>query len=130
MMGLKNQYIVIPSPLDEKALQNELTEREHALPPPQYAMILAEHKAKAVGNNLLLLQNNNNKDSEKNREHQSSIEKESIKYVIGSDTIVDIDGDILEKPLNDDDARDMLSRLSGRWHNVHTGVSIYSSTHG
>jgi hypothetical protein len=53
-MGLKNQYIVIPSPLVEKALQKELTECEHVLPPPQYEMILAEHKAKAAGTIMLL----------------------------------------------------------------------------
>lgn len=44
--------------------------------------------------------------------------------VIGSDTVVEIDGDILGKPVDDDDALAMLRRLSGRTHRAHTGVSV------
>lgn len=44
--------------------------------------------------------------------------------VIGSDTVVVLDGMILEKPKDRDDARDMLQRLSGMTHEVLTGVSI------
>ncbi|MFN3367791.1 MAG: Maf family protein, partial [Exiguobacterium mexicanum] len=44
--------------------------------------------------------------------------------VIGSDTVVVLDGTILEKPKDQDDARDMLQRLSGATHEVLTGVSI------
>lgn len=43
--------------------------------------------------------------------------------VLGADTVVDLDGDILGKPRDDDHARTMLGRLSGRTHLVHTGVS-------
>ncbi len=42
---------------------------------------------------------------------------------IGSDTIVVVDGDILNKPENRDDAARMLRRLSGRAHVVMTGVA-------
>ncbi|XP_072333405.1 probable bifunctional dTTP/UTP pyrophosphatase/methyltransferase protein isoform X1 [Scyliorhinus torazame] len=44
--------------------------------------------------------------------------------VIGADTIVSIDGDILEKPVDKQDAHTMLSRLSNREHSVITGVAI------
>ena len=44
--------------------------------------------------------------------------------VIGSDTVVVLDGTILEKPKDRDDARAMLQRLSGATHEVLTGVSI------
>ncbi|XP_055009186.1 probable bifunctional dTTP/UTP pyrophosphatase/methyltransferase protein isoform X1 [Boleophthalmus pectinirostris] len=44
--------------------------------------------------------------------------------VIGADTIVTIDGLILEKPTDKDDAYRMLSRLSGKEHSVFTGVAI------
>lgn len=117
MMGLKNQYDILPSPLDEKALQNELIDREYALSPPKYAQILAEHKAKAVGDSLL-----------RTSEHAVTYNDTINYYVIGSDTIVEMEGEILEKPTDEADARNMLTRLSGRWHSVHTGVSIYSST--
>jgi septum formation protein len=44
--------------------------------------------------------------------------------VLGSDTVVEIDGEALGKPLDLDDARRMLRRLSGRSHRVHTGVTL------
>ena len=44
--------------------------------------------------------------------------------VIGSDTIVVIDGDILGKPSSNDDAVAMLARLSGRSHTVFTAVAV------
>ena len=42
--------------------------------------------------------------------------------VLAADTTVDVDGQILAKPVDDDDARQMLRRLSGRTHQVHTAV--------
>lgn len=42
--------------------------------------------------------------------------------VLGADTTVDVDGSILAKPADDDDARRMLTLLSGRTHQVHTAV--------
>jgi septum formation protein len=44
--------------------------------------------------------------------------------VLGADTAVVIDGDILGKPRDDEDAASMLRRLSGRPHQVMTGVSL------
>ncbi|XP_067889310.1 probable bifunctional dTTP/UTP pyrophosphatase/methyltransferase protein isoform X2 [Heterodontus francisci] len=44
--------------------------------------------------------------------------------VIGADTIVSIDGDILEKPVDKQAAHTMLSRLSNKEHSVFTGVAI------
>ena len=44
--------------------------------------------------------------------------------VIGADTIVECDGEILEKPLDPADARRMLNALSGRAHTVVTAFAI------
>jgi septum formation protein len=44
--------------------------------------------------------------------------------ILGADTAVVVDGAILGKPADDDDARAMLGRLSGRTHEVLTGVSL------
>lgn len=44
--------------------------------------------------------------------------------VIGADTLVAIDGRILGKPKNRDDAFNMLKMLSGRAHSVFTGVTV------
>lgn len=45
-------------------------------------------------------------------------------YVIGADTIVSLDNQILGKPKDEEEAIDMLTLLSGREHHVVTGVSI------
>lgn len=44
--------------------------------------------------------------------------------VLGSDTVVECDGDILGKPRDQDHARKMLTQLSGRRHQVHTAIAI------
>ena len=44
--------------------------------------------------------------------------------VIGSDTIVVVDGDVLGKPKDDAEATRMLRRLSGRTHTVVTAVAV------
>lgn len=44
--------------------------------------------------------------------------------VIGADTIVVIDGMVLGKPADAEEARGMLSRLSGRTHAVYTAVAV------
>lgn len=45
--------------------------------------------------------------------------------VIGADTIVYYDGEVLGKPEDEEDARAMLSMLSERTHQVYTGVALY-----
>jgi septum formation protein len=44
--------------------------------------------------------------------------------IIGSDTIVELDGTILEKPADAEDATRMLRLLSGSRHRVTTGVNL------
>lgn len=44
--------------------------------------------------------------------------------VIGSDTIVVVDGDVLGKPLDEAEAARVLRRLSGRTHTVITAVAV------
>ena len=45
--------------------------------------------------------------------------------VISSDTLVEVDGIPLGKPIDEADAGAMLRSLSGRAHNVHTGVAVH-----
>lgn len=49
---------------------------------------------------------------------------ETSRLVIGSDTAVVLDDDVLGKPRDRDDAVSMLLRLSGRSHRVLTGVAL------
>lgn len=48
--------------------------------------------------------------------------------VLGADTVVDLDGEIFGKPVDDDHARRMLRALSGRTHRVHTAVVVVIGT--
>lgn len=50
--------------------------------------------------------------------------------VIAADTIVVLDGAILGKPADDRDAKRMLSLLSGRHHQVMTGLAILDAATG
>ncbi len=44
--------------------------------------------------------------------------------VVGADTVVAVDGHILGKPASPEDAGEMLRMLSGRSHEVYTGVAL------
>ncbi len=69
--------------------------------PPEHARRLAREKAQALARSR------------------------SAGTSIGADTIVVADGDILGKPESFDHALEMLGRLQGRWHTVHTGIALY-----
>lgn len=68
--------------------------------PQEVVMSLALQKAQAVA-----------------AEHKEAV-------VIGSDTVVALDGKILGKPHSEQEACEMLRLLSGRTHKVFTGVAI------
>ncbi|MGH9904415.1 MAG: Maf family protein [Pyrinomonadaceae bacterium] len=54
-------------------------------------------------------------------------ERFSSELVLGADTIVLVENEILGQPHGEDDARRMLKLLSGRWHEVLTGVGLVRS---
>ena len=55
----------------------------------------------------------------------NKVQKESI--VIGCDTVVYLNGEILGKPINDEDAFKMLNSLSGNVHKVYSGLVLINS---
>jgi septum formation protein len=68
---------------------------------------------------------------ERPRDHAERLAREKASaiaapdaVVIGSDTIVVVDGDVLGKPRDRAHAAEMLRRLSGRSHVVMTGVAV------
>jgi len=71
-------------------------------PPIEYALRLAREKAEAAA-----------------AQYPQS-------YVLGADTIVVVDGEVLGKPQDHADAARMLHKLSGRAHEVTTAVSLIS----
>ncbi len=58
----------------------------------------------------------------KNKATRRLLSEEAL--VISADTVVAIDGEILGKPTDKEDARRMISLLSGKTHAVYTGVTI------
>ncbi|XP_040194127.1 probable bifunctional dTTP/UTP pyrophosphatase/methyltransferase protein [Rana temporaria] len=74
--------------------------------PQEYAVETAKQKALEVARRM----------------HMKHLKTPDI--VIGADTIVTLEDVILEKPLDKQDAYNMLSRLSGKEHSVFTGVAI------
>lgn len=54
--------------------------------------------------------------------------EEADALVLAADTVVAVDGEILGKPHSPEEARQMLTRLSGRSHTVCTGVTVANRT--
>lgn len=50
--------------------------------------------------------------------------------ILGADTIVVIDSQILQKPVDRKDAFEMLSKLQGRDHFVYTGIFLFNTYNG
>ena len=57
-----------------------------------------------------------------------SLESKENVAVLGSDTIVVLDGEILGKPKNEAEAVSMLTCLSGKKHKVYTGVCVVTQS--
>jgi len=55
---------------------------------------------------------------------QAVADKADGRFFIGADTVVVLDGKIMGKPVDDQDAFEMLSELSGRTHDVITGFTV------
>ncbi len=92
---------VMPVDIDESSLANET--------PTDYVSRLAREKAEAASNLI-------------GNDHPP---------VLGADTIVELQGELLGKPADSAQAVEMLTRLSGTTHQVHTAVAVvcHGATH-
>lgn len=45
-------------------------------------------------------------------------------FVVGADTVVEVDGEVIGKPEDEEEAKEILKKLSGRVHNVITAYSL------
>ncbi|MBR2024088.1 MAG: septum formation protein Maf [Clostridia bacterium] len=63
-------------------------------------------------------------------EEVATLPQANGKIVLGADTIVVLDGEVLGKPKDEQDAVRMLTALSGRKHQVYTGVCILYPENG
>lgn len=85
---------VMPADIDEQVYVNEA--------PADYVLRLAEQKALAIVEKL----------------------PNSELPILAADTTVALGNEIFGKPENDDDAFNMLKKLSGSTHQVHTAVAV------
>ncbi|UMY53738.1 MULTISPECIES: Maf family protein [Paenibacillus] len=98
---LRLPFEVVPSHADESTPESWT--------PQQIVETLAARKAEAVMN--------------------TAAQSKEARLVIGSDTIVVLDGSVLGKPADHADAVRMLTALQGRIHRVYTGVAcIHTGT--
>lgn len=81
----------------------DVDERIGGYPPEELVQLLSVRKARAV---------------------LPQVTEDAI--VLGADTVVSLDGEILTKPSDLDEAHRMLRALSGRTHEVYTGVCLAS----
>jgi septum formation protein len=58
------------------------------------------------------------------QEAQSELEQGARRAIISADTTIDLDNASLGKPADESDAMDMLHKLAGREHLVHTGICV------
>ncbi len=79
---------------------------DRSIPPAEYVREIASRKARAVAASF----------------------REEI--VLAADTVVVLEGDILEKPAGEDEAVQMLGRLSGKTHRVYTGLALIDTGSG
>lgn len=100
LIGL--EFKVIVSQADEDSVSKDLK-------PELYVQELALLKASATAKEVL-----RNKNA----------------VIISADTIVTLDGQILGKPKDEDDAFNMLSKLSGREHEVYMGYCVMRISDG
>ncbi|MGH9732572.1 MAG: Maf family protein [Candidatus Acidiferrales bacterium] len=91
-------FAVVPADVNETQRPNEL--------PADYVRRLAEEKARTVAWQVA-------KDA-----------ASDSTFVIGADTVVVIDDEILGKPSSVANAREMLRRLSSQTHEVYTGLAV------
>ena len=95
------EFSVHPTDVDESLEPDVLAN------PAEAVKKLAERKAHAAVEEIL------------DRDYEGTL------IVIGSDTMVALGNEVFGKPVDAADARRMLTALSGRTHQVHTGVSLW-----
>jgi len=84
----------------------DVSERDVSSDPVEHVLELSRRKAKCVS------------------------EKVKDGFILGADTIVVLDGEILGKPADEKDARRILKKLSGKTHEVYTGLTLMNKSNG
>ncbi|MBN1199662.1 MAG: septum formation protein Maf [Bacteroidales bacterium] len=104
----RRQYLLKELGLDFEIISTDVPEEyPDSLTPEEITLFLAEKKAESF----------------------DTARMDEKRIIIAADTIVTLDGEILGKPRNYEEALAMLKKLSGKKHDVITGVCIKSRNH-
>ena len=117
LAGLGLDYTVLVSGVEEHVTRQD---------PSGVVEELSAQKAYDVLQNLLSDASRQGTETQKTQPWDG---REEL-LVIGADTIVAVDGQVLGKPADRKEAAKMLGRLSGRRHQVYTGVTLYHRCDG
>ncbi len=91
--------------------------------------LLSERKAEAVAKNHF----KRNEDKDQSEASNDSQDKENSKeelLIVSADTVVALDNHVIGKPKDEEDALKILMSLSGKTHDVYTGVCCISMLDG
>ena len=89
---------IVPANVDEESIKESLLEKKET--PKTISKNLAELKANKVS------------------------EKKTNKLVLGADSVIDLNGEIISKPKSREDALDILKKLNGQKHQLISSVCI------
>ena len=89
---------IVPANIDEESIKESLLEEKET--PKTISKNLAELKANKVS------------------------EKKTNKLVLGADSVIDLNGEIISKPKSREDALDILKKLNGQKHQLISSVCI------
>ena len=89
---------IVPANVDEESIKESLLEEKET--PKTISKNLAELKANKVS------------------------EKKTNKLVLGADSVIDLNGEIISKPKSREDALDILEKLNGQKHQLISSVCI------
>ncbi len=117
LLGERKLILASSSPRRKEILEKEQIKFEISYPsdsveetltsdPVEHVLILSREKAESVSSNT----------------------GEGI--ILGADTVVVLDGEILGKPIDQEDAFAILKKLSGRIHRVYTGLTLLNRYNG
>jgi septum formation protein len=99
-------FDVMPSNVDESIIEWD--------EPEEVVATLAAMKARAVAKQL-------------NEQRVFGADDEEGLLVVGADTVISIDGEIIGKPDNREHAKAVIQKLSGKKHEVWTGVCLINT---
>ncbi len=108
---------IVPAEIEEKMEPEE--------DPTEFVKRMARTKVLSVVNRLKGTMATHAESHERQSTGRGKKRDGPDRWVVGADTIVVVDGEIMGKPVSQDEAFDMLQKLSGREHTVVTGFCVF-----